>query len=458
MFGFLRASANHRRWRQAYARVCRHQHVSAGVSTLPLLSYEGVFTYVLAQDLGWCPGLPHDSPGCCRLRTSGCDLQADDARFAEFAMHVGLLLLSVKLDDDIRDDRSWSARLARWWFRRPLARNRSYFHQLQPGLLNDLEDSIETHLRLEQSSAAGDIETYSAPTGAAFAKLFASQQHLVEAPSSTATELSGMIGDMIGRAIVAFDAAVDWHRDRDQSRFNPLQSEAQVDESLEYAARCLSHAAWGIQRVVPDAASIGILHHACRRILDRPASRSPRWRQRLRDWGLHRQPGYVLARMDCCDAGCCEAGCNCSGLDCAGAECCGAEAAASGESVAGCGHCCAGGLLESTICCCDCPGCAAGSSRNRHGRLQADPQETLDQDPAGSTSRSPRYESLVGLRGITRGPLSPSGLIEIDGQRIPAESEVGWINPNEPVQIIEGTAAGVRVRPVVATDEQEGLR
>src|SRR5688500_2547216 len=103
MFGFLRPRAPTLAYRQVYAQCCARQHELYGISSLPLLSYEAVFLYVCAIDAGLCPGPPAGAPRCCRLRTS-LNLPAADLPIAEYCASFGLLLASIKLDDDVRDE------------------------------------------------------------------------------------------------------------------------------------------------------------------------------------------------------------------------------------------------------------------------------------------------------------------------------------------------------------------
>ena len=42
------------------------------------------------------------------------------------------------------------------------------------------------------------------------------------------------IGRHIGRALIAFDCAADWHRDRLRGEFNPLPDESAVERALEF--------------------------------------------------------------------------------------------------------------------------------------------------------------------------------------------------------------------------------
>jgi hypothetical protein len=127
MFGFLRASRDQIAYRQAYARCCSFQHLYFGVESLVFLSYEAVFLYLCSADSGMHPGPPADAPTCCRLRTSRRLTQAADAEVARFCAAFGLLLGAIKLEDDVRDERSWAARLAYWRLGKRMALAKAYF-------------------------------------------------------------------------------------------------------------------------------------------------------------------------------------------------------------------------------------------------------------------------------------------------------------------------------------------
>ena len=51
------------------------------------------------------------------------------------------------------------------------------------------------------------------------------------------------IGRHVGRALIAFDCAADWHRDRQRGEFNPLPDESAVERALEFCWHQLSDSA-----------------------------------------------------------------------------------------------------------------------------------------------------------------------------------------------------------------------
>ncbi len=54
--------------------------------------------------------------------------------------------------------------------------------------------------------------------------------------------------------------------------------------------------------------------------------------------------------------------------------------------------------------------------------------------------------SRIGLVGRTDSPLNPTGVVEINGERIPAQSEGHWIDANTVVEVVREEAFGVVVR------------
>ena len=56
-------------------------------------------------------------------------------------------------------------------------------------------------------------------------------------------------------------------------------------------------------------------------------------------------------------------------------------------------------------------------------------------------------DSLVGQTGRTTSQLNPSGIVEIDSQRLPAQSEGAWIDAGVEVEVVKQSRFGVVVRP-----------
>lgn len=67
---------------------------------------------------------------------------------------------------------------------------------------------------------------------------------------------------------------------------------------------------------------------------------------------------------------------------------------------------------------------------------------TGDADPKSSLA------AFLGKKGVTRSACKPSGIAEIDGQRIDVVAQSGWIEMNSPVVVIETHGNHLTVKPV----------
>ena len=407
MFGFLRPETSEFDYRRIYAGCCSFQHRKYGLETLPFLSYEAVFLYVLAVDAGICARPAADTALCCRLRRSGTRIYQVDDRIAEFCAAFGLLLTSIKLDDDIRDGSSVLARFARWRLRRRLERAGAYFSQFDPGFQSRVQGFIDGHLALERSGRRWPLDTYAEPTASAFAYLFGLYaRHLGN--GAVEEDTAREVGAELGRAIILFDCAVDWHRDRRRGEFNPLTGASAVRKALHSCCCSLSAIGW---RCANEFGGDSLSAAVVRAVFDRVARRN-RDHRRTQSRVSKSRPRW--ARAGDCDCACDAGGCD-------GCDCC---------SPAGC----------AVDACVDCwwP-CADRSSR----RAEEHESSTEPESPATSTVQ-------VGTRARTIAPLNPSGVVEIDGQQLPARTTWGWIDSDQLVEVIESTGFGVVVKPVDA--------
>jgi len=328
MFGFLRGGKTDRIFRQAYARCCQTQHRDLGLTSLVFLSYEGVFSYLLAIDAGWTPVPDESSPYCCRLRRLPRRETPPDYAAARFASVVGLTLAAVKIEDDVRDSRSWAAWLAEKWYHRRFRQVRDQLETWDSGVSDRLKSIIGEHLQLETLARPVAISEYVEPTANAFATLFSILPRACGREDDQFRETLGEIAADVGRAIIAFDCAVDWPWDRQRGEFNPLPDEHAVEAARQFAADYLERAR---ERCVSE---FGATSHAGRvletvrqRVLHLGSARYWPSCQRTRErWGLLREPGFTYAKCDClcdgcaaaCDPACCDIGA------------CGCEAAADG--------------------------------------------------------------------------------------------------------------------------------
>lgn len=337
MFGFLRGGKADRVFRQSYARCCQTQHRDFGLTSLVFLSYEGVFSYLLSIDAGWTPVPDEGSPYCCRLRHLSLRETPPDYAAARFASVVGLTLAAVKIEDDVRDSRSWAAWLAQKWYHRPFRRVRDQLESWDSGVSDRLKSIIGEHLQLETLTRPMAISEYVEPTAQAFATLFAVLPRACGQHDPVQREVIAEIAADVGRAIIAFDCAVDWPWDRQRGEFNPLPDEHAVEAARQFAADCLERARVRCEGEFGTISHAGhVLHTVRQRVLQIGSARHWPNCQRTRErWGLLREPGFTYAKCDClcdclCDgcAGACDAGC----FDpaCCDIGACGCEAAADG--------------------------------------------------------------------------------------------------------------------------------
>jgi hypothetical protein len=244
MFGFLRpdrSARGYQRYRQVYARCCRFQSEAYGRRSLVLLSYEAVFLYLLAMDSGCIPPPAADEPLCCRLRRRGIHPDDADAALARYCAACGLLLAETKLEDDVRDAGGLIPRLARLLLSASLRANRSCLQREVPCILAKIDRAINDHLLLERHGGRYDLMTYAEPTARGFGALFAGLGDVVP---DVDTNLLEKLGRKVGTAIIAYDSAIDFNRDRVRGHFNPLANEQQVLQACDLAIDQLTTAGW----------------------------------------------------------------------------------------------------------------------------------------------------------------------------------------------------------------------
>ena len=240
MFGFLNPRPHSRDYRRAYARLCQHQRRAYGVWSLPFHSYEAVFLYQCALDAGAFSAATMPDVRCCRLAAPASLPHDADAAIGRFCASVALLLGSIKLDDDIRDTRGLPARLARWILQRRIALARQYFARLDPRFERNVEQLIADHHRLETRGGFIRLDEYAEPTALSFGYIFGLAANLHGL--SSRKEVLAALGRHLGEAIIAFDCAVDWKRDRRRGEFNPLPDEVAVADAMNRAMNRLGEA------------------------------------------------------------------------------------------------------------------------------------------------------------------------------------------------------------------------
>ena len=418
MFGFLHGSRRDRSYRQLYAAHCSSNRDWLGLRSLAFLSYEAIFASAIATDLGLIEPPPVESPTCCRTSRGFSAFRHETSaanRFAaRFCGAFAMLLAEVKLEDDIRDGGSWAARFAKWSLRRQTALSSAFFAERAPDFRARLEASLAEHAALERNGANHSIETYSRPTGEAFAMVFsllpigiAGAEHK---PVDDATvELFEIAGRHVGRALIAFDCAVDYELDRKRGHFNPLHGRGDVRRAFDFSQRELIQLGWRLAEFNGVAGDELI---ACRALRHRIATMSDRSRSGLKSASPALASRMILRRAR---AGFCD--CDCPGCDCPGCDC----------SDAGVGCC-----TPIELCPCDC------------GNQQS--QRKTSSDPSSATNLRGRTAEVVV-------ELMPFGTIRLEGEphedrEYPAKSDRGPIPAGTRVRVVRKKAFGLVVRPL----------
>ncbi len=80
---------------------------------------------------------------------------------------------------------------------------------------------------------------------------------------------------------------------------------------------------------------------------------------------------------------------------------------------------------------------------------------TLSRDARSFKADRPDLKYLLDQEGVTLTDLHPSGIAEIQGQRIDVVAEGGWITKDSPVKVIDVEGNHVLVRALDRKEEQE---
>ena len=293
MFGLMNPGRQDTTFRRAYARCCQHQRRAHGLTSLGFLSYESVLLYLFALDAGKLSADDLPPFTCCRLRPLPSRTPQAERQVASFCAALGLLLGYIKVSDDVRDGRSLTARLARWLLRRRFRAAFDHFGRLDSDFAGRVERFIADHLALENPGASITLADYTRPTADAFGHVFGLLARLPGLEPQQ--ELLDSLGRHVGAAIIAYDCAVDWPRDRRRGHFNPLpDGEESADAALGYCRERLTQAALELR------AAFGEDSHTARALLgvrQRIAARGKTGacaavrtsaEGRLRRWGVRR--------------------------------------------------------------------------------------------------------------------------------------------------------------------------
>ena len=240
MFGFL-SGGNCLEYRQAYAICCQNQFEHYGRISTVFHSYESVFVYCLAIDLGFATQPPADSPSCCRWMRR-CSTERIPGDLRPYLASLAILLGSIKLDDDVQDSGSLLARLARRLLKRPIQSALDFFSTLDPQFEANLRQVLAAQQAIEEKKQV-TLAEFQAPTARGFADIFAMFARLKTSDTSTCETIEA-IGNHVGAAIIAFDCAVDWKRDRKSGNYNPLLNSTEVLDAPQECQLRLTKIGW----------------------------------------------------------------------------------------------------------------------------------------------------------------------------------------------------------------------
>lgn len=225
MFGFLAACNRDLGYRSLYARCCQHQHRHYGKLSLPTLNYESVFLYAFGLDAGGAGQYEPKRQRCCMLQGRSTVSAAPDSHIGQFATSVGVLLTSAKLEDDVRDSRSWLVRTWKGFHRhllqRPIDKAIAHLVSLDPQFVERIEAYAAAQMELERLPAP-HLADFVRPTSEALGYLFRLMSH-IPGLAEYAESLQE-VGEHVGIAMVACDAAQDWQSDRRYGLPNPVRS------------------------------------------------------------------------------------------------------------------------------------------------------------------------------------------------------------------------------------------
>jgi len=259
MFGFLKPSCNgrasrlspdssFRRYRQVYAAFCAHHRSRYGALASVLISYEAVFLYHLAIESGACSPPTVSTPTCCKLRSDPTNRWNIDQELADFCSDFGLLLVQIKVEDDVRDSRSLLAMATHRLWKRKFAVAKDRLNQVTPGLTDRIDALVKQHLGFERvgdAPLAGriTIEDYARPTADAFGLMFESFGTICEIRGGD-TKRFKTIGQDVGRSILVSDCCMDFEKDQQRGEFNPIASPAEKQAAISHSLQTLSRLGW----------------------------------------------------------------------------------------------------------------------------------------------------------------------------------------------------------------------
>lgn len=453
MFGFLRAPFRQKQYRQIYAAICSYQRQKYGMLGSVLISYEAVFLYQLAVDAEVTSPPGATTPTCCRLRNDWANRWGVNRRLADFCVAFAVLLAKTKIEDDIRDSKSWLPRIAKWLLQKSFDHSSEYLGEILPELDSRMATLIQKHLALESSQFQGDPEIYASPTGEAFGLIFGLFGELCEeiAPGKQLKRAFYEIGFEVGKGILISDCLLDLPKDQKRKEFNPIRNRSDFDSFQDAAMAAWSEAGWlaaGMTERSSSRFSLRVLKAAfervdqiCMHASDAENQRKPRL---AKAWSL--RYGFCDCPCDCLCDGCGDCGCGNCGGDCGcgdaggagpdSSSCCGP----SNPGDAPCAPCCHSGTSLCDVGCCLVEGMIGQNSAQGSGQKSGSVE--------GAETKASKHWPEAGARGVAVTPLRPTGVIEMNGKRYPAKSEGDLIPNGTPIVIIRDDSFGF----VVAED------
>jgi hypothetical protein len=267
MFGVLRPQQQSFRYRRLYARLCQHYRGNYGLRAGFWLNYETLFLYAIAFDLGLLPTAAIKDQWCCRLRRDPTLPSSSDHQLGSLLAAVGLLAGSLKVEDDLRDKSGLAPRLIHVMFHKLFGRARKNLADRDVNLPGKLTAVMAAQNAVEAQkvpTAAGSeslrasLEKLCQPTVSGFITIFDLFARQLDLPTgSPLTRLAAPIA----RAIVSFDQAIDFERDKQGKGHTVLSDEGDRLAALDHAHRQVKEArSISLVWLGPDSLASEILH------------------------------------------------------------------------------------------------------------------------------------------------------------------------------------------------------
>ena len=198
-------------YRAFYCGLCRTLAREYGPAARAALSYDCTFLAVICAGIDNFPA--PQSRFCVFEPLQGKRRFVPDCEALRYAAAVNVLLAAAKLDDDVRDEHSVSARAATAMLHPAIKKARAAY-PLVPVLL---EESLARLHALEEENCA-DPDAACSIFGAMLGDLF----RLCPGASSAQRASLGELGNALGRWIYLADAWDDREKDKKSGSYNPM--------------------------------------------------------------------------------------------------------------------------------------------------------------------------------------------------------------------------------------------